>query len=55
MVHRRLTHLPYFGVYWRPPGKVDAMEHEVLDAVVFDGLKQKHSAKHLACAGAQEA
>lgn len=34
------AHLAYSGVHWRPPRKVDAVVHEVLDAVVLDGLKQ---------------
>lgn len=34
------AHLAHPGVHWRPPRKVDAVVHEVLDAVVLDGLEQ---------------
>lgn len=37
---KSVAHLAHPGVHWRPPRKVDAVVHQVLDAVILDGLEQ---------------
>lgn len=41
LVGQGLAHLAHSGVHRRAARKVDAVVHEVLDAVVLDGLQRQ--------------